>query len=176
MSNFGTDRKFKTDRLTLRPLSTRDLLTVHKYATDLDVTKYMINLPNQNIVETLEFLLWCEDEWEKDIPTNYEFAICLNDKHVGAISLSQVDDDCYELGWILDKDYHGNGYATEAARELTRFAKSLGAKKLIAHCDTRNVASKRVMEKLGMTLVLEQERKYLDERGLASEYEYAMLI
>ena len=175
MSKFSAVQ-FNTDRLTLRPLTTRDLLTAHKYATDLDVTKYMINLPNQNIVETLEFLLWCEDEWEKDIPTDYEFAICLNDNHIGAISLSQVDDFCYELGWILDKGYQGNGYATEAARELTRFAKSLGAKKLIAHCDTRNVASRRVMEKLGMKFVLEQDRQYSDERGKAREYEYAMTL
>ena len=176
MRCFREDIQFNTDRLTLRPLTSRDLLTAHKYASDVDVTKYMINLPNHSIVDTLEFLLWCEDEWEKDIPTDYEFAICLNDKHIGSISLSQVDDFCYEFGWILDKDYQGNGYATEAARELTRFAKSLGANKLIAHCDTRNVASRRVMEKLGMTLVLEQERKYLDERGVACEYEFAMRI
>ena len=168
--------EFKTSRLTLRPLSTKDLSTTHKYATDLDVTKYMIYLPNHSIEETLEFLQRCEAEWKKEQPDDYEFAICLNGNHIGAISLSQVEGACYELGWVLQKPYHGNGYATEAARELVRFAKSLGAQKLIAHCDTRNVASRRVMEKLGMKLVLEQDRQYLDERGAAREYEYAMVL
>lgn len=168
--------EFKTSRLTLRPLSTKDLSTTHKYATDLDVTKYMIYLPNHNVEETLEFLQWCKEEWGKNTPDDYEFAICLNGNHIGAISLSQVEGACYELGWVLQKPYHGNGYATEAARELVRFAKSLGAQKLIAHCDTRNVASRRVMEKLGMKLVLEQDRQYLDERGAAREYEYAMVL
>ena len=168
--------ELKTDRLTLRPLSTSDLYTTHKYATDLDVTKYMIHLPNHSIEETLEFLQYCEKEWQKEIITDYEFAICLNGNHIGAISLSQLDGACYELGWVLQKPYHGNGYATEAARELVRFAKSLGAQKLIAHCDTRNVASRRVMEKLGMEVVIEQDRQYLDERGAAREYEYAIAL
>lgn len=168
--------KLKTNRLTLRPISTKDLFSTHKYATDSDVTKYMIHLPNHSIVETLEFLYWCEEEWDKETATDYEFAICLDDKHIGAISLSRVDDSCYELGWILDKQYQGNGYATEAAQELVELAKRLGASKLVAHCDTRNIASRRVMEKLGMKLVLEQDRHYSDERGAAREYEYAMTL
>ena len=166
----------KTSRLTLRPLSTNDLSTTHKYATNLDVSKYMIYLPNHSVHETLGFLQWCEEEWSKDSPNDYEFAMCLNGKHIGAISLSHVDGTSYELGWVLHKHYQGKGYATEAARELVRFAKSLGAQKLIAHCDTRNVASRRVMEKLGMVLVLEQDRQYSDERGAAREYEYAMVF
>ena len=166
--------KFKTSRLTLRPLSTSDLQTTHNYATDLDVTKYMIYLPNHSEEETLGFLQWCEEEWSKEQPSDYEFAICLEGRHIGAISLSHVENSRYELGWILAKECQGKGYATEAAQELVKFAKSLEAKKLIAHCDTRNIASRRVMEKLGMQLVLEQERQYSDERGLAREYQYEM--
>ena len=164
----------KTNRLILRPLSTSDLLTTHIYAADLEVTKYMIFLPNHNVDETLDFLKWCEKEWGKEHPNDYEFAICFDGKHIGAISLSRVDELCYELGWIVDKEHQGRGFATEAAQELVRLAKSLGAKKVIAHCDTRNIASRRVMEKLGMKFVLEQDRQYLDERGMAREYEYAM--
>lgn len=38
----------KTDRLVLRPLSTNDLYTTHKYSSDVENTRYMINLPNKN--------------------------------------------------------------------------------------------------------------------------------
>ena len=168
--------ELSTNRLTLRPLSTKDLISTHKYASDLDVTKYMIYLPNRSENETLEFLQYAEAEWSKDLPESYEFAICLNGVHIGAISVSLVENNTYELGWVLDKEYQGHGYCTEAARELMRFAKSLGAKQLIAHCDTRNVASRRVMEKLGMGLVLEQKRQYRDERGAAREYLYSMTV
>lgn len=163
-----------TSRLTLRPLSTKDLSTTHKYASDLDVTKYMYYLPNLKIDDSLAFLQDVEVEWNKDKPEFYEFAICLDGEHVGAVSLSHIEDDRYELGWILNKQYQGYGYATEAAQELVILARTLGAKQIIAHCDTRNVASRRVMEKLGMKFVLEQDRQYRDERGMAREYMYSM--
>ena len=165
-----------TSRLMLRPLSTNDLTTTHKYASDLNTTKYMYYLPNHNIGETLAFLHDAEMEWSKANPEFYEFAICLDGDHIGAVSLSHVEDDRYELGWIVDKHYQGHGYATEAARELVKLAKTLDAKQVIAHCDTRNIASRRVMEKIGMTFVLEQKRQYLDERGIAKEYMYSMKL
>ena len=168
--------EIKTSRLTLRPLSTKDLTTTHKYASDLDVTKYMYYMTNHSVAETLEFLQYAEAEWNKEQVVNYEFAICLEGNHIGAISLSRVNDACYELGWILDRDYQGRGYCTEVALEVVHFAKALGVKTLISHCDTRNVASRRVMEKIGMTLVLEQDRQYLDERGMAKEYMYSMKL
>ena len=168
--------ELKTKRLILRPLSSKDLETTHKYASDLDVTKYMFYLPNHSVEETMEFLQYAEAEWGKEHVVNYEFAICLGAIHIGGISLSQVSCDCYELGWILDRDYQWNGYCTEAALELVRFAKSLGAKELIAHCDTRNNASRRVMEKIGMNFVLEQDRQYLDGRGAARQYMYSMKL
>ena len=165
---------FKTNRLTLRPLSTNDLTTTHRYASDLDITKFMYYLPNHNIGETLAFLHDAEVEWSKANPEFYEFAICLDGYHIGAVSLSHIDNDRYELGWIVDKQYQGHGYATEAAQELVKLAKTLGAKQIIAHCDTRNLASRRVMEKLSMKLVVEQNRRYRDERGAAREYMYAL--
>ena len=119
--------EIKTNRLTLRPLSTKDLSTTHKYASDLDVTKYMYYLPNLKIEESLAFLHDVEIEWRKDKPEFYEFAICLDGRHIGAVSLYHIEDDRYELGWILDKQYQGYGYATEAAQQLVQLAKTLGS-------------------------------------------------
>ena len=39
--------ELKTNRLTLRPLNIGDLDAVHTYASDIENTKYMINLPNE---------------------------------------------------------------------------------------------------------------------------------
>ena len=61
-----TDEKFKrmgrevmiihTDRLVLKPHGIEYLQTVNKYATDLENTKYMMHLPNENIDETRTFV------------------------------------------------------------------------------------------------------------------------
>lgn len=79
-----------------------------------------------------------------------------------------------ELGWILNKKYWGKGFATEAALAIKSFAvKQLKVKKLVAHCDCRNLNSAHVMEKIGLSLESKGERQYPDEPGLAGEFKYS---
>ncbi len=57
----------------------------------------------------------------------------------------------YEIGWVFNRVYHGQGYATEAALALIRYGfEALHLHRIIATCQPENVASWRVMEKLGM--------------------------
>ncbi|MFL5811991.1 MAG: GNAT family N-acetyltransferase, partial [Bdellovibrionia bacterium] len=58
------------------------------------------------------------------------------------------------LGWAINPDFQKQGYATEAARALIAFGfEQLGLSVIYTTCDTRNVASYRVMEKVGMKRV-----------------------
>ena len=59
-----------------------------------------------------------------------------------------------ELGYRLRQCAWGNGYATEGSRALIRkgFAE-LGVQRVVASTAAGNLASRRVMEKVGMTLV-----------------------
>ena len=170
--------KIKTERLILRPLCEGDLYTTHEYAGDIDNTKYMIFLPNKTLGQTKTFLHNAALEWEKENPAFYELAVMLGNKHIGAVSV-WIEEECIaELGWILHRDYCGRGYATEASLAIKAFAiEQLKAKKLVAHCDSRNKASQRVMQKLGMSLeVSDGIRTYPDERGSAVEYMYSLLV
>lgn len=55
-----------------------------------------------------------------------------------------------EIGYHVRRDLWGHGYATEAARVLLRWAfDTLDLNRVQAETDTRNVASARVLEKLG---------------------------
>jgi RimJ/RimL family protein N-acetyltransferase len=57
----------------------------------------------------------------------------------------------YEVGWVLASQFHGRGYATEAARALIEHGfRTLGLHRIIATCQPENPPSWRVMEKLGM--------------------------
>jgi RimJ/RimL family protein N-acetyltransferase/GNAT superfamily N-acetyltransferase len=57
----------------------------------------------------------------------------------------------YDFGYQLIRRHWGNGYATEAAGRILRFAfAELGAHRVFAECDPANRASARVMEKAGM--------------------------
>ena len=125
-----------TERLTLLPHGTKYLDTTHEYAADMENTKYMIALPSDSLEATREFLESCEREWEKEKPAFYELAILKDEIQIGSIGLylNESYDTC-ELGWILARDYHGFGYATEAAMAAMKYAKEeIGIHHFIAHC------------------------------------------
>lgn len=58
---------------------------------------------------------------------------------------------CVEVGWRLQRDAWGKGYATEAAREALRFGfATLGLEEIVSFTATGNTRSRAVMERLGM--------------------------
>ena len=59
---------------------------------------------------------------------------------------------CVEIGWRLAPELWGQGYATEGARAVLRFAfDELGLEEVVSYTAPLNTGSRRVMEKLGMT-------------------------
>jgi RimJ/RimL family protein N-acetyltransferase len=58
---------------------------------------------------------------------------------------------CVEVGWRLAWRFWGRGYATEAARAVLEHAfGGLGLREVVSFTTAANLASRRVMEKLGM--------------------------
>lgn len=170
--------KIKTERLLLRPLDLSDLDGMHEYASDKENTTYMYLLPRK-IEETAEFLSGVTKEWKKDMPSFYEFAIELDGKLIGSISVYLSDNrDSGSLGWILNKKYWNNGYATEAAMALKDFALNiLQVKKLTANCDYRNIASSHVMEKIGLKLESDNGiRVYPKKNETVRELTYSLVV
>ena len=173
------DYVIKTDRLILRPLNISDLETAHVYASDAENTTYMMRLPNAAKEETAQFLTRVTDEWKKENPSFYEFAICMDTLHIGAISIALNEERTEgELGWILNKKFWGRGYATEAAIAIKEFAiDKLRVNRLTANCDRRNSSSYKLMERIG--LVLEKNngtRTYPKTLETAGELTYSLII
>ena len=73
---------------------------------------------------------------------------------LGTLYLAPAEDPAwatYEVGFVFHPDHWGRGYATEAARALLDHVfGDLGAHRVLAHCDPRNAASWRLLERLGM--------------------------
>ena len=154
--------EIKTERLLLKPLGSEYLVTVNAYAMDYENTKYMCRLPNESEEETVTFLAGVDAEWAKEEPA------------VGIYSENGIG----ELAWIINKKYWRNGFAYEAAQALVSyFTEHMGMTHFIARCDTENVASYKVMEKLGMT----RTGKYGGRRNRAAaedsfEYQYELHV
>lgn len=171
--------EIKTARLILRPLNIKDLDTVHAYASDKENTEFMLWLPNDTKEETAEFLTIVTEEWEKEHPSFYEFAIEFNSKQIGAVSICLNGEKTEgEIGWILNKQYWGKGIATEAALAIKDFAiNELKILRLVATCDYRNQSSCRVMEKTGLFLEDDNGIRTYPKRGeTAKELTYALNI
>lgn len=164
-----------TQRLTLKPLGTEHFQTAKGYSLDYENTKYMCHLPHETSEETMDFLTRVEAEWKKEKPQYYEFAILYESKHIGAVSI-YFENSAGELGWILNKKYWGNGFAYEAAKAVVEyFAANMGTAHFVAHCDAENIASYKIMERLGMTKTGEQGKRRNRAASRDSfEYQYEM--
>lgn len=74
---------------------------------------------------------------------------------VGSSGLHRIDWEArkFEIGYWLRTSYTGQGYMTEAVDAITRYAaEQLQANRVEIRCDSRNVRSSRVAERLGFTL------------------------
>jgi len=140
---------------------------VHDYSGNADNTKYVTGLPSLNVEETQEYLAWVVSEWNKDKPKYYAFAIILGGKIIGEIAFGN-EPGTFEasIGWIIHRDYWNCGYATEAAVAMkNHLFNSMSIVKLVSSCDVDNLASRRIMQKLGMQLQNENEPwEYRDGR------------
>jgi RimJ/RimL family protein N-acetyltransferase len=84
---------------------------------------------------------------------------------IGYAGLNRADvegEPVVEAGWSVTPERCGEGLATEAARASVSWAfDRLGMARIVSFTLSDNHASRRVMEKLGMTYVREFERRGL---------------
>jgi len=71
--------------------------------------------------------------------------------------IQRLVDPCWaahrlEIGWALRTEFHGRGYASEIGREGLAYATDvLASRAVVAFTERHNIASRRVMERIGMT-------------------------
>jgi RimJ/RimL family protein N-acetyltransferase len=135
-----------TERLNIRNIRAIDFDDMYEYMSDEDVMKYESNRFNKQSLETFLYDV---------IPSKRFFAVILKKTHkmIGHIYVGKTQPEKfneYNVGYILNPEYHNQGYCTEAVKELCRYAfEVLNAHRLTAKCNPENVASWRVMEKSG---------------------------
>ena len=168
-------KTLETKRLILRKFEQSDFEAVHAYASDPNITKYMVWGPN-----TLEQTKWFIDQAvltaEKNPVTNYQYAAILKESGtlIGACNIA-VNGSAAEIGWILNSQYHRQGYGTEMGEFLLEFGfVTLNLHRIIALCDSENYGSYRIMENIGMR----KEGLFIEGRecrgGYRDELSYAI--
>jgi RimJ/RimL family protein N-acetyltransferase len=143
-----------TDRLELRPFTAADLEAAHAVYADAGFNRFSTSGPARTIADSRArverhiahqaangFSMW--PVFHREDATM--IGIC-------GLMLVEFTGPELEVGWRLVESRWGLGYATEAGRACLEFGfRDLGLERIIAICDRENIASRRVMEKIGMT-------------------------
>jgi ribosomal-protein-alanine N-acetyltransferase len=82
---------------------------------------------------------------------------------IGHCGLGILPDGKFEIAYLIDKPYWGKGITTAIAKETLRYGfETLRLKEIVAIAYPQNIASTRVMEKIG--LEPSGEREYFGKR------------
>jgi RimJ/RimL family protein N-acetyltransferase len=171
---------FSTERLHLRPFTPDDLDDLYAYQGLSEVARYLYRPPLtreqcvQSLARRAAGTVWAEDG------NDLVFAVCPvgEAKVVGEVVLKLASARArqVEIGWSLNPEYGGRGYATEAARAVAGLAfTELGAHRIFARLDVLNTGSMRLCERLGMRREAHLVENDLDDERWGSEYVYATL-
>ena len=142
-----------TERLLLRSLTLEDAADVQRLAGDRDVASTLTRIPHpyeDGIAE--EWIRSCFEAYEKKEAINFAITLRTDKNFIGAMGLELTpENERAGLGYWIGKSYWNRGYATEAAKAVVAYSfKVLKLNRIYAYHFTRNPASGRVLEKVGM--------------------------
>jgi RimJ/RimL family protein N-acetyltransferase len=166
----------ETRRLFIRRFLPDDWQDLFEYLSQEDVVKYE---PYDVFTEEAS-----KQEADRRAGDDSFWAVCLKDcgKLIGNIYLSKRDFDTWELGYVFNKNYQGNGYATEAAKALVDDVfRNQNARRVVAMCNPLNESSWKLLERLGLRREGHLHRNIFfkkDKEGKpiwADTYEYGIL-
>ena len=141
-----------TRRLLLRQLKASDAADVFEYASDPEVTKHVRFVTHKTMKDTHAFLLLAEQARRKGETMVWAVVLKSTSKMIGTCGFVSFarDHGRAELGYALNRNYWGQGYAAEAARALVAHGFSeLALNRIEAHVSPHHVPSQRVLEKCG---------------------------
>ena len=151
--------EIQTKRLLLKkPMNIDKPMLIHNL-NSWDLVKWLSYVPYPYSSKDAD--TWINDIVKKD---KYNFNIYLNNKLIGGMGLTRAKDYKFEFGYWLGMEYWGNGYATEAGVALFNKASDLNPNNFIATYMKENLASGRVLEKLGFYNVSESLKYSLSRK------------
>lgn len=148
--------RLTTERLTLRPWMESDLDDFYAYAKVDGVGQMAGWTPHKDREESRHIL-------EHFIEGKHTFALEYQGKVIGSLGIEEYSEENYpeleklsgrEIGYVLSKDYWGNGFMPEAVKAAISYLFEIAKLDfiLVGHFDW-NRQSARVIEKCGFSYI-----------------------
>ncbi len=155
--------KLETERLIIRAVTRDDVSGIHRIFSNPQVMKFILEEPLASEAETLERLQKVFNHQEQKGLSLWAVVDKSTREIIGDCGIFPVawKGPGYEIAYHFLPQYWGNGYATEAATECLRYAfEEGGLDNVKGFVFRENVASVRVLEKIGMSFVEETDKYF----------------
>ena len=150
----GRQSILETERLLLRPFTTRDARAVCRLAGRREIADTTVSVPHP--LSEQRARQWIAGQAEAFVSGKSAFfgvELKRSRRLIGAVGLRDIDrGHCQaEMGFWVGVESWGKGFASEAATAAMRYGfECLKLNRIYAHNMVRNPASGRVLEKIGM--------------------------
>lgn len=173
MKFIGT-KTLETDRLLLRRLTVKDAPIAYQNWCSSDVVpKYVFWSKHDSVDATKKlFQLWENDYAD---PSTYRWIVEVKatNELVGIIDVASkkfLPFGVCEIGYCYGEKFWGNGYASEALKEVIAFLfEECDAITIFAQHMSNNPASGKVMQKVGMTFEGILRNRIIDKDGFRND-------
>ena len=134
----------ETPRCLIRRFTADDADDLYEILSDHDVMAHIE--PPFTRKQTQDFI---ESAGLCDPPLVYALIWKETEKLIGHVIFHSYEKDSYEIGWIVNKEYWGQGIASEITAALIGYTKKLGISSCIIECDPKQIASIKIAQKYG---------------------------
>lgn len=170
----------RTERLALRPFTEADIDALYAMRSDPDHVRYLPfgAATADDIAATIakrKPLVSLGDEGSAVV---LAMELAATGEMIGEVLLFDYSAHHRSAlhGYALATAYHGKGYVTEAARALLGWGFGTGLlHRVAARCDTRNLASVRVLERLGFTREGHTREDFCKDGAWSDSYIFGLL-
>ena len=152
-----------SERLVLRPWADEDAGAALSAYGDAEVARWlapMMDRVGDEAAMRVVLQQWMAEDLRMPAPAGRWAIELRRDGRLigGATLLPLLPDDEYEIGWQLQRDAWGHGYAAEAGRALARWAFEQGLEQVVAVVRPANTRAAATVRRIGMEWIGETEK------------------
>ena len=145
-------REVETERLLLRQFTIDDLDDLYFIYSHPDLSKYLSNEQPLRLDQTRAAINSIIESWQQHKFGVWAVVYKKHRKLIGHCGLKFLENTPeVQIGYLLLKDYWRRGLGTEAAAAVLKYGFDVvKLERIVAIAKPENIASRRVMEKVGM--------------------------
>ena len=144
-----------TPRLILRALEDSDAKALHRIYQTEGVLQYFPSSQPPPLERLEQFISHQQEHWKNHAYGNWAITLSGRTDLIGWAGLQYLPETTEtEVGYLLDRQFWGRGYATEAAWASLQFGfECFDFDKIVGLVHPDNLASRRVLEKCGLNFI-----------------------